>query len=296
MSEPIFLRQSAGLTIGEIAQLTGAAMPASAAAARRITDIAVLDRAGPSPLAYCDDARLALLAAASHAGACLTRAALAQEIGFRPGVCVLAVKEPYAAFVKVACALFPQALRPSSFYEGAAAAGAHIDPSARLEEGVTVEPGAVVGPGAGIGSGTVIAANAVIGAGVQIGRNCFIGAGATVEFALIGDRVTLHAGCRIGQAAPGEAPGGRAPLPALGRVIIQDGSEIGAGSTLDRGSTRDTVIGEGTKVDNLVRVGQNAQVGRHCILAAQAAISAGAIVEDHALLARHGASAAAPRA
>jgi len=294
MSEPIFLRHSAGLTVGEIAGLTGAT--AAAGASRRITDIATLERAGPAHLAFCDDERLTAQAAATHAGACLIGAALAREIRLRRGVIVLVVEDPYAAFVKAARALFPHALRPSSLYEGASLADVLIDPSARLEEGVSIEPGAVIGPRAAIGSGTIVAANAVIGAGVQIGRDCFIGAGATVEFALLGDRVMVQAGCHIGQAGAGGSASARVALPALGRVIVQDGVEIGAGTTIDRGAIRDTVIGEGTKVDNHVHVGQNALIGRHCFLAAQAAISAGAIVEDQAVLAQRGASAAVPRA
>ena len=58
-------------------------------------------------------------------------------------------------------------------------------------------------------------------------------------------------------------------MPQVGRVIIQDDVEIGAGTTIDRGAIRDTVIGEGTKIDNLVQVGHNVSIGRHCILVAQ---------------------------
>ena len=88
------------------------------------------------------------------------------------------MKEPYRAFVAVARALFPHALRPSSLYPAGEFAGAHVHPTARLENGVTVEPGAVIGPRAEIGAGTVIGANAVIGPEVRIGRDCSIGAGA----------------------------------------------------------------------------------------------------------------------
>ena len=79
------------------------------------------------------------------------------------------------------------------------AAGAQVHPTARLESGVTVDPLAVIGPRAEIGAGTLIAAGAVIGPGVCIGRDCAIGAGASVLHALIGDRVIIHPGARIGQ-------------------------------------------------------------------------------------------------
>ena len=40
----------------------------------------------------------------------------------------------------------------------------------------------------------------MIGPGVQIGRDCLISPGVTVGFALVGDRVKLLAGARIGEA------------------------------------------------------------------------------------------------
>ena len=132
----------------------------------------------------------------------------------------------------------------------------------------------------------MIAANAVIGSGVRIGRDCAIGAGSTISNALIGDRVIIHPGCRIGQDGFGCVPGeaGGLKLPQVGRVIIQDGVEIGAGTTIDRGAIRDTVIGEGTKIDNLVQIGHNVSIGRHCIVAAQTGISGSAAIEDFAVL------------
>ncbi len=110
----------------------------------------------------------------THAGACLTTAALAKHLP--PHVAVLVVREPYRAFVLVARELFPQSLRPSSLFAQGEVDGAHVHATARLENGVTVDPGAVIGPDAEIGSGTVIGANAVVGADVRIGRDCSIGA------------------------------------------------------------------------------------------------------------------------
>ena len=52
-------------------------------------------------------------------------------------------------------------------------------------------------------------------------------------------------------------PRGHTKVPQIGRVIIQDDVEIGAGTAIDRGAIRDTVIGEGTKIDNLVQIGHN---------------------------------------
>lgn len=284
MSEPIFLRQSAGLTVDEIAGLTGAAIASRSPRAARIMNIAPLDRAGPRDLTFFEGRNFAAKAAATHAGACLTTAELAKELPGR--VSVLTVREPYRAFVTVARQLFPHALRPSSLSRPGDFAGAHVDVSARAEDDVNIEPGAVIGPQAEIGSGTSIGANAVIGAGVRIGRDCSIGANTTISNALIGDRVIIHPGCHIGQDGFGFVMDGKGHLkvPQIGRVIIQDDVEIGAGTTVDRGAIRDTVIGEGTKIDNLVQVGHNVSIGRHCVIVAQTGISGSSTLEDFVVL------------
>jgi UDP-3-O-[3-hydroxymyristoyl] glucosamine N-acyltransferase len=183
--------------------------------------------------------------------------------------------------------LYPSAARPvSSFGEKRVSPLAHVHVAARLEPGVTVDPGAVIGPGAEIGAGTLIGANAVIGPGARIGRDCAIGPGATISCALIGDRVIIHPGAHIGQDGFGFAlgAGGHLKVPQIGRVIIQNDVEIGAGTTIDRGANRDTVIGEGTKIDNLVQVGHNVVIGRHCVLVSQSGVSGSCVVEDYAAL------------
>lgn len=280
MSEPLFLRESSGLSLDEVVKLTGASVADGAALDRRVVNVAPLDRASPRDLCFFDNKRFGADAGATHAAACLTRADLAGQLPAR--TLALVVREPFKAFVQVSRALFPQSLRPLSMAPAGATAGAHVDETARLEAGATAEPGAVIGAGAEIGSGTVIGANAVIGPGVRIGRDCSIGPSAVVTNALLGDRVIIHPGCKIGQDGFGFIMGGAGHLkvPQVGRVIIQDDVEIGAGTTVDRGALRDTVIGEGTKIDNLVQVGHNASIGRHCILVAYTGISGSATLED----------------
>jgi len=285
MSAPFFFKRGAGLSLREIATLVGGEPRARADLDRRINAIAPLDRAGPSDLAFLESSKYAQQAATTVAGACLTTPRFNDALPDRVGV--LTVREPYRAFVEVARALFPDALRPSSLFEaGGLASGAHVHPSARLENGVTVDPAAVIGAGAEVGSGTVIGAGAIIGANVRIGRDCAIGARASIMHALIGDRVIIHPGCAIGQDGFGfvRGPRGAHKVPQVGRVIIQDDVEVGANSTIDRGAIRDTVIGEGTKIDNLVQIGHNVSIGRHCLLVAQVGISGSSTVEDGVIL------------
>ena len=104
--------------------------------------------------------------------------------------------------------------------------------------------------------------------------------------ALIGDRVIIHAGTRIGQDGFGYLPGagGHGKVPQVGRVIIQDDVEIGANTTIDRGAIRDTVIGEGTKIDNLVQIAHNVEIGRHCVLVAHTGISGSCTIGDYVMM------------
>jgi UDP-3-O-[3-hydroxymyristoyl] glucosamine N-acyltransferase len=285
MTEPNFFKRSAGLTVAEIVALTGAVPRADAPLDRRITDVAPLDRAGPGDLVFFEKVKFAAELAATQADVCLTNERLAAHVP--SNIVVLRCAEPYRAFVAVARSLFPDSSRPSSLFEATGvAAGAHLHPSARLENGVTIDPGAVIGPRAEIGTRTVIAAGATIGPGVRVGRDCVVGAGATIAHALIGDRVIVHAGARIGQDGYGyvSGPGGHEKVPQTRRVIIQDDVEIGANTTIDRGGSRDTIIGEGSKIDNLVQIGHNVLIGRHCILAGQVGVSGSVTIEDYAVL------------
>ena len=285
MSDAKFVPDVAPLSLGEIAELTGAVLAPGADDRLRIGNIAALDRAGPGDLAFLDSVKYAGQLRETRASACLTSVRFEKQAPAH--VAVLRAREPYRAFITVARKLFPSMLRPTSvFATTGIAPGATIHPSARLEAGVTIDPGVVIGPQAEVGSGTLIAANAVIGPAVRIGRDCTVGAGTSITHSLVGDRVIIHAGCRIGQDGFGflMGAGGHLKVPQIGRVIIQDDVEIGAGSTIDRGAIRDTVIGEGTKIDNLVQIGHNVVIGRHCVIVAQTGISGSSTLEDFVAL------------
>ena len=146
-----------------------------------------------------------------------------------------------------------------------------------------VEAGAVIGPGVAIGAGTVIAPNAVVGRSCQIGRDCFVGPNAAVQYALIGNRVVIHAGAQIGQDGFGFTGGANGPerIPQIGRVVIQDNVEIGANTTVDRGAMTDTVIGENTKIDNQVQIAHNVRIGRGALIAGRTGISGSVTIGDN---------------
>lgn len=285
MSDPVFFVQAVRPTLAEVASLVGVTLPAGADPQMELSGVAPLESAAHGDLAYMDNPRYAAALDVTQASACFVSKRFAARV---PAGCVaLVVPEPYRAFAKVLSAMYPTAVRPGSqFGADGISPGAYVHPQARLEAGVIVDPGASVGPGAEIGSGTVISSNAVVGPGVRIGRNSSIGPGVVLQHALVGNRVILHAGAKIGQDGFGFAMSaeGHLKVPQIGRVIIQDDVEIGANTTVDRGASRDTVIGEGTKIDNLVQIGHNVVIGRHCVIVSQVGIAGSATLEDFVVL------------
>jgi UDP-3-O-[3-hydroxymyristoyl] glucosamine N-acyltransferase len=285
MTDPVFFPRVAQPTLAELAAVVGVALPAGETADLHIRGAAPLETAGPADIAYMDNPRYGDALAATRAGACFVSQRFASKVP--ASTVALVTPEPYRAFAKALAHLFPSAIRPQSAFGAVGISpGAAVHPSARLEPGVVVDPGAVVGPEAEIGSGTIIGANAVIGPHTRIGRDVSIAPSVSVLHALVGNRVILHGGVRIGQDGFGFAmgPGGHAKVPQIGRVIIQDDVEIGANTTVDRGASRDTVIGEGTKIDNLVQIGHNVVIGRHCVIVAQVGISGSVTIEDFVVL------------
>jgi UDP-3-O-[3-hydroxymyristoyl] glucosamine N-acyltransferase len=285
MPAPVFHHDQRTLTLGEVAALIGASLPEAADRARSFSAVRPLDAAGPDHLAYMDNARYVADLQATQAGAVIVSQRYAAQTP--AGSVALVVRDPHRAYARCLAEMSPSAMRPRSLFEAQGVGpGAFVHPTARLEQGVTVDPGAVIGPRAEIGAGSVIAAGAVIGPDCRIGRDVSIGAQASVQFALIGNRVIIHPGARIGQDGFGFAMGahGHLKVPQIGRVIIQDDVEIGANTTVDRGATRDTIIGEGTKIDNLVQIAHNVVIGRHCVIVSQTGIAGSVTLEDGVVL------------
>ena len=239
MRDPVFRRPSGVLSLAAVASAAGCELPPGCDPERLIVGVAALVLAGPTELALAADDRAIADLAATRAAACLVPPQLRDFVPKR--TIALVSDAPTDAFMRLAGVIDPETRRPSVWL------GAEmIDPralvatDARLEPGVRVAPGAIIGAGAEVGSATTIGAHAFIEAGVRVGRGCAIGAHVTIGHALVGDRVVIHPGARIGVVEPGS--------PCLGRTIVQDAVEIGANAAIARGGFVDTVLGEGAVV------------------------------------------------
>jgi len=184
-------------------------------------------------------------------------------------------------------------------------AGAVVDHTARIGEGVSIGPFCSIGPGAWIGTGTMLLDHVTVAAGARLGENCLVHAGVRVgERVVIGDRAILQPNAVIGAdgfsfatqeagnieaARSGGTLGGHETrivrVNSLGTVVLGDDVEIGAGTTIDRATLGATTIGNGTKIDNQVQVAHNCRIGEDCLIAGCCALSGSVTVGDRVVLA-----------
>ena len=235
MEHPGFFERRGPLSLSEVARHVGAEVEPGVADGAVVEDVKPLDLAGPKDLSFIDNRKYVDALSRTRAGYCLVAPELRGRVP--PGTAALTRRSPYHGFALALQLFYPDAMKPKAAgYAATEAGGALVHPSARIEAGAVIEPGAVVGREAAIGAGTTIAAGAVVGYRVMIGRGSYVGAGATVTHALVGDRVVLHAGVRIGQDGFGFAlgPRGHIKVPQIGRVIVQDDVEIGRASCRER--------------------------------------------------------------
>jgi len=283
MEHPGFFDRAGPFPLERLAVESGAVLANTDKAQALARDIRPLNEAGADDAAFLDNSKYLADLAATRAVACFVQPKFADRLP--KSTVALLTPEPYRAYAKALALFYPDAGHPKA---GAIAGPgeASIHHSAKLEPGVTVEVGAIVGPEAQIGADTHIAAGAVVGFRCAVGRGCYIGPRAVVAHALIGNNVIIHTGAAIGQDGFGFAMGrsGHFKVRHIGRVIIQDGVEIGANTTIDRGALRDTVIGEGTKIDNLVHIGHNVVIGRHCIIVGLVGVSGSTVLEDFVIM------------
>jgi UDP-3-O-[3-hydroxymyristoyl] glucosamine N-acyltransferase len=279
MADPRFYDNRGPFPLAALCSKARLECPGNADQGALVFDVAGLTQAGPLHLSFFESARAKVDFAATKAGWCVVNDAAIAGSGPKETV-LLQAASVGRAFAEIAALFYPE--HELDMWAQSAA----IHPTARIGEGVVLAPGAVIGPDVEIGERTRVGSHSVVGRGVRIGRDCQIGPHVSIQYSLLGDSIVIQPGAVIGGSGFGfaSAADGHWKIPQLGRVIVQDGVEIGANSTVDRGAIADTVIGEGSKIDNLVQIGHNTVIGRHCVLAGQVGISGSVVLGDFVIL------------
>ncbi len=282
-------RRAVGISVGELSGLLGGRLDGRADL--EIVGLNALDAAVVGELSFIRDAKFSRQWSASRASAAVVKEGV-EVPGHDPQTRALVfVRDADLAMVRALELLAERGHAGESI--GATARGVH--PSAIVEAGAVIDASASVGPGCFVGAGCVVGAQSVLEHNVtlagasRLGRACRLGPGASVlAGSVLGDRVLLHAGVRIGTDGFGYRPSddrrSLVRIPHLGNVVIDDDVEIGANSCVDRARFGSTTIGAGTKIDNLCQIAHNCRVGRGVIICGNCGIAGSATIGDGAMI------------
>ncbi len=265
--------------MAELANISGAILHNPADGDYVISDVSPLDRAGEHEIGFLDNPKYVETFSHSRAAACIIKE---KFVDVAPvGIRLLITNDPYRAYALIAQYFYPYVPLASNI-----SAHALIDASATIGVDCNIAAGVVIGKCVVVGNRVTIGANAVIHDGVVLGDDVRLGALCSISHAIIGSRAILHRGVHIGQDGFGFALGrdGHVKVPQLGRVILGDDVEIGAGTCIDRGTGPDTTIGDGVKIDNLVQIGHNVQIGKNSVIAAQCGIAGSTRLGDGVII------------
>ena len=262
------------LTLARAAELVGARLVGDPDA--EVGGIAPIGDAGPEELTFLANPRYRNALETCRAQAVI----IAREVeGLAIGQ--LVVDDPYYAYASLLTHFHAEPRRTGG-----------ISPDARVEaDAVGVEPD--IGAFVTVGPGTRLGDRVTLHPGVRIGRDCTVGDDVTLfanvvvrDGCRLGSRVTIHSGTVVGSDGFGYAThqGVHHKIPHVGRVIVEDDVEIGAGCALDRGALGDTVIGAGSKLDNLVQLAHNVRLGQGCLLASQVGISGSTTLGNYVVI------------
>lgn len=232
-----------------------------------ITGINVLAKAGKTELSFLTNQRYKDDLSTCQAAAVL----LSEREENTSGCCVIRVADPYLAFARLQGYFHPEP-EASGFRHSSAV----IDPSAELADDVDVGANVVIGAKVSVGAGSRIGPGCVLGEKAQLGRYCLLHANTVVNHScILKDGVILQPGAVIGSDGFGYAWDGQQHLkiPQVGRVVLEEGVEVGANTCIDRGAIGDTVIEHGVKLDNQVQIAHNVRVGAFTVMASQVGIS-----------------------
>jgi len=265
------------VTLHELAERLGCRLEGDGTI--EVERIAGIEDAGPGDLTFFVNPRYTHALPATRASAVI----LAEGAPAAP-CAMLRTPHPYLAFARALQAFAPPAPPPTGIHDRA-----EVAPDAVCAPDVSIGAFVSIGARAVVGARTVILPNTTIGDEAVIGEDCVIHSNVAIrERVVIGHRVIVQNGAVIGSDGYGFAQrpdGTHEKIPQVGRVVVEDDVEIGAGTTIDRPAVGETRVGAGTKIDNLVQIAHGVALGRDVLLAAQVGIAGSTTVGDRVVLA-----------
>ena len=245
----------------------------------KIYGLESLDNASNNDMTFLNSSKYQELSLKTKAAVCITSPNLSK---FLPEKCIkLSVKNILFAVTQAAKMFYPKAdmdfpdenLSPS-------------DSVKNLYSNVKFGKNVLIGKNVKIGKNSHIDSNSIIESNVNIGENCIIGSFVTIRNSFISNNVYIQDGSKIGIKGFGFIPNKNKNIrtPHVGKVILEEGVEIGANSTIDRGSLANTVIGKNTFLDNQVHVAHNVQIGKNCMIAGQVGFAGSSTLGDNVVI------------
>jgi len=219
-----------------------------------ISSIATIQNASSGCISFLANPKYKKFLKDSPASAIIVSSELSNQLE-TPGIIA---DDPYAAYAIIS-SLFTKHRNPYTDKS----ISYFIHESAEVDDSVIIGPNVYIGPECKIGKNSVVHANSSLVMNVEIGKRTFV-----------------HSNSVLGSDGFGYAPhkNGYIKIEQLGKLIIGDNVEIGAGCTIDRGAIENTEIHDGVKLDNQVHIAHNVILGENSAIAASCAIAGSTII------------------
>ena len=214
-----------------------------------ISSIATIQNASPGCISFLANPKYKKFLNESSASAIIVSPELSILLE-TPGIIA---EDPYAAYAIIS-SMFTRHRNPYSDKS----ISYFVHETAKVHDSVIIGPNVYIGPECKIGRNSIVHANSSLVMNVEIGQNTII-----------------HFNSILGSDGFGYAPqkDGYIKIEQLGKLMIGDNVEIGAGCTIDRGAIDNTEIHNGVKLDNQVHIAHNVILGENSAIAASCAIA-----------------------
>mgnify|MGYP001170281674 FL=1 len=279
MSTNQFFEKKGPFPLKEILNTIGYSGELSIKSDFKIHNFESLDRASENDLTFLNSSKYQNLSLKTNAVACITSPNLSKYL---PKKCIkLNVKNVLFAVTQASKMFYPNAdidIPDINLSKS--------DDMIKSYPNIKFGKNVLIGKNVKIGKNSIIGSNTIIESNVSIGENCIIGSFVIVKNSLIFNNVHIQDGVKIGVKGFGFIPikNKNMRTPHIGKVILENGVEVGSGCTIDRGSMTDTIIGQNTFLDNQVHVAHNVKIGKNCMIAGQVGFAGSTTLGDNVII------------